>query len=587
MKIILLSIITIATVTFSSRAQNVSIPDANFKANLIGDNLINTNGDTEIQLSEASAFTGIIWCANLSISDLTGIEAFTAITQLHCHNNSITTLNVTQNTELTALGCYNNQLTSLDVTQNTFLTQLTCYENLITSLDVTQNTALAFLYCHTNSLSSLNVSLNTSLEYLQCYTNQLTSLDVTLNTALLELFCGENQLTAIDITQNALLTKLNCFTNQITDLDVSINAALNVVSCGENQLTSLNVANGNNSNFILLNATDNANLSCVEVDDISWSTTNWPSPSNVDAGVSFSTGCSCVITVPDVNFKTYLLGNSSINTNNDTEIQCDEAINFTGTLDCSSLNVADLTGVEAFTSLTRLRCGGNVLTALNVSQNTVLTYISCTSNSIAVLDVTQNTVLDTLYCYTNSLAVLDVSQNLLLSEFLCQDNQLTNLDLSQNVNLKELWCKNNLLTSLNLANGNNTNIGKLYIQNNPDLNCIQVDDETYSTTNWIGSSFVFDVASSFSVNCNVGLNEEVSSIDLLMYPNPSLGIVNIEFGSFKNGSVKVFSPNGQLVYMNENISSSKYKFELNEIAGIYFVEMSSNNTKKRFKLIMR
>ena len=48
--------------------QNVYIPDANFKAYLVGNSDINTNGDTEIQLSEASAFTGTIDCFNQNLS---------------------------------------------------------------------------------------------------------------------------------------------------------------------------------------------------------------------------------------------------------------------------------------------------------------------------------------------------------------------------------------------------------------------------------------------------------------------------------------------------------------------------------------
>ena len=39
--------------------QNVNIPDTNFKAFLVGDTAINTNGDTEIQVSEANIFSGI------------------------------------------------------------------------------------------------------------------------------------------------------------------------------------------------------------------------------------------------------------------------------------------------------------------------------------------------------------------------------------------------------------------------------------------------------------------------------------------------------------------------------------------------
>ena len=79
-------------------AQNVNIPDANFKSYLIGNSAINTNADTEIQVSEATAFTGTINCSGQNIADLTGIEAFAALTSLDCSYNQLTSLDVTQNT---------------------------------------------------------------------------------------------------------------------------------------------------------------------------------------------------------------------------------------------------------------------------------------------------------------------------------------------------------------------------------------------------------------------------------------------------------------------------------------------------------
>jgi hypothetical protein len=115
---------------------NIVIPDPNFKAYLVGNTAINTNGDTEISAIEATAYTGGIFCASLSITDLTGIECFTALTTLYCHSNQLTSLDVSQNTALTGLGFYNNQLTSLDVSQNTALTFLNCASNQLTNLNI-------------------------------------------------------------------------------------------------------------------------------------------------------------------------------------------------------------------------------------------------------------------------------------------------------------------------------------------------------------------------------------------------------------------------------------------------------------------
>ena len=93
----------------SNQAQEIDIPDANFKAYLVGNVYINTNGDDEIQASEASAYTGGIYCQSIYISSLTGIEAFTALTELYCSSNKLTFLDVSKNTALTYLYCEGNQ----------------------------------------------------------------------------------------------------------------------------------------------------------------------------------------------------------------------------------------------------------------------------------------------------------------------------------------------------------------------------------------------------------------------------------------------------------------------------------------------
>jgi Leucine-rich repeat (LRR) protein len=106
MKKLLLVLLALPLIGFG---QNVNIPDANFKAYLVGNTAINTNGDTEIQVSEAAAFNGTIDCSWMDIYNLTGIEAFTALTKLYCYNNQLTSLNVSQNTALTNLECNGNK----------------------------------------------------------------------------------------------------------------------------------------------------------------------------------------------------------------------------------------------------------------------------------------------------------------------------------------------------------------------------------------------------------------------------------------------------------------------------------------------
>ena len=70
-----------------------------------------------------------------NISNLQGIEHFTALTALWCNHNQLTTLDVSKNTALTYLFCDNNQLTCLDISGCTALTVLSCSNNPLTFLN--------------------------------------------------------------------------------------------------------------------------------------------------------------------------------------------------------------------------------------------------------------------------------------------------------------------------------------------------------------------------------------------------------------------------------------------------------------------
>ena len=201
MKALFIILILISMMSFG---QDVNIPDVNFKEYLVGEPLINTNGDSEIQLSEASSYSGKIDCTNQSISDLTGIEAFTALTELVCRGNQLT------------------------------------------SIDISNNTALFFLWCDNN---------------------QLTSLDISANVDLTELWCSNNQLTSLDVSTNVALIELLCHYNNITELDISNNPNINHLDATDNQLVCLNANNGNSANIDILYAGSNPNLTCIEVSD--------------------------------------------------------------------------------------------------------------------------------------------------------------------------------------------------------------------------------------------------------------------------------------------------------------------------------
>jgi len=70
--------------------------------------------------------------------------------------------------------------------------------------------------------------------------------------------------------------------------------ALTDLSCKNNQLTSLDVRNGNNinidhSSYPGFKTENNPNLTCIDVDDVNYSTTNW---TDIDPQHYFSNNCS-------------------------------------------------------------------------------------------------------------------------------------------------------------------------------------------------------------------------------------------------------------------------------------------------------
>ena len=189
-KTILIALLAVIGWSGSVNAQQTTpfaIPDAHFFNYLINNTAINTDSDGSIgfiSIAEATGFAGTINVQGLSIANLTGISAFTALTYLDCYNNQLTSLNVSGNTALTTLYCDNNLLTSLNVSANTALDGLNCSFNSLTSLNVSANTALTRLGCNNNQLTSLNVSANTDLTGLNCSDNQLTSLNMQVRLGL-------------------------------------------------------------------------------------------------------------------------------------------------------------------------------------------------------------------------------------------------------------------------------------------------------------------------------------------------------------------------------------------------------------------
>ena len=205
-----------------------NFPDENFRK-YVSEN-IDENGDGKLSEGEINGCTEILSAAS-NIKDHTGIEHFTALEELNCGANPLSSLDVSKNTALKSLICNYCNLSSIDVSGATALETLICADNSLSTLDVSRNTKLEYIYCDANPLSSLDISKNTKLEKLYCSYTNLSSLDVSKNTKLEELFCGNNNLKSLDVSRNTLLQKLECRENNLSSLDVSKNTVLWYCDC--------------------------------------------------------------------------------------------------------------------------------------------------------------------------------------------------------------------------------------------------------------------------------------------------------------------------------------------------------------------
>ncbi|MCI9845329.1 LamG-like jellyroll fold domain-containing protein [Flavobacterium pectinovorum] len=271
--------------------------------------------------------------------------------------------------------------------------------------------------------------------------------------------------------------------------------------------------------------------------------------------------------IPDLNFENKLIELGLDEDAPDGKVLTDNLV-WQSSLDISSSNISDLTGIEAFADLAILECQNNNLTTIDISKNKLLSKLNCANNKISSvnvekheylkelivsdnkltsLDITKNDSIVSISAHRNLLTALDISNNKDLIDLYISYNKLSKLDISKNIVLENLDVSANSLTSLNLKNGNNLLLGNsVNFTENPNLTCIQVDDAEYSNTNW--ATFK-DATATYNTNCTVayitlkdthfeqklidlgidtdGLNGKISSSDISAVTSLDLSNSNI------------------------------------------------------------
>ena len=317
-------------ISYLSFAQQTYVPDDNFEQALIDlgyDDVLNdyvvTNNINSIE---------IINLAFKEISDLTGIEDFVSLKNLHAGSNNLTEININTLVSLEGLYLPDNDISEIDISSNSNLKVFYLPENNVSQIDFSQNPVLSGITLDYNPLTEIDFSNNPLIESIWILGVQLSELDISNLSLLKSLALYGCNLSEIDISNNPLLTNLNAELNPISELDTSNNPQLTYLYLSSNNLVDLNIENNlllktlrvtntqiesfdlsnhadlewvilrSNNNLEALNIKNGnnqnidpsyfdiryTNLDCVQVDNPAYSYANW---TNKDSETVYSTDC--------------------------------------------------------------------------------------------------------------------------------------------------------------------------------------------------------------------------------------------------------------------------------------------------------
>jgi hypothetical protein len=394
-------------------------------------------------------------------------------------------------------------------------------------IQVSEAEALQIMDVQSQNIASMEgIQSFVNLTSLNCFSNDLTELNLTQNVSLIDLWIGQNDLTEIDLAQNVNLVNFDCggtlisnfdfthnlnvasiyiyFNNVVTSLDVSLNQALEELNYSNGVLTSLITQNPNLRSLV---CTSNQ----LETIDVSQN--------------------------PNLEF-----------------------------LDIGDNNLTEL-DVTQNQNLEELFIPFNSLNAIDMSQNPNLNWLSCSYNEIATLDLSLSANLSILNCRYNNLTELDFTNNPAINFINLEHNLMTDLDLSGNPMLEYLWFNDNQLVRLNVQNGNNAALSTFFTFNNPNLNCIQVDDPIAANTY---QSWAKDFTAVYSLDCALGIDDS-EIVQAVLYPNPVQDILTIESKEYII-SIEVYSVQGELLASEKGRTQMDFS---SYTEGAYFLKVDT------------
>lgn len=513
--------------------QVTEIPDANFEQVLI--NLgYDTTIDSGVITNNIKNITNLV-VNNSNIKSLKGIEDFTALNSLYATNNQIEEIDLSKNLNLTDINLFSNKLLKLKLKLNVNLNNLDCSYNEIAVLDLSNNQNIEALNVNNNKLTYLNLKNINNLPHgfnalhnnLNCievddanYFNTNFSSNVDTGTTFSNNGCTYQTITISDVNLEKALIDLGYDTNGLNG---------NIYKHDALEITHLDISDPINNEKL-----PNVNAKIIDISPIYQFTKLQYLYASKNAITTVSLGYGFV---QSQSIKYLDFSNNQISHFEGTPNSYDNltylnlAFNnlsqisftfFASNLEELWLGENPLTTVRLsrHPKLKKLFIWNTPLTTLDVSTNRELTFFVVNRNvNLTSLDFSNAPWVENIHIYGNGLTSLTFANNLELKYLRLWDNLLTSLDVTsltnlkelsvngnpivsldliQNINLEELRYGGNALINLDLRNGNNNKITYISDVGNssPNLNCIKVDDVTYSYQNWINvgtnTSFVSD-----------------------------------------------------------------------------------------------
>ena len=342
--------------------------------------------------------------------------------------------------------------------------------------------------------------------------------------SLKDLNVNNQLLTELNLEENTKLERVYCSGNMIENLNISNSLKLENLRCRNDELLQLDVSN--NINLEKLNFSGNL------IEEINLS-------NNIDL-MELSIGQTSMSNLDltnNINLEKFGISNTPL-----------ESLDVSNNINLYSIGVYDA-----------------LLTNLNLIENNLLKYIDLENNIL--------------------LEAVEISELNSIVTFYCRESEITELDLSLNPNLENVFLMSNNLNSLNIQNGNNENLELLLTLNNPNLFCVEIDEEGVSQP----FQYVIDSQTEFSEDCSTPLPTPLLGVNnnslqqISLYPNPVIDVLVIET-QLPIKTIKVYNLQGKLV---KEISSNK-KIDVSGLAtGMYFIKIESDDnsvTKKFVKL---